>query len=137
MMAYRIGRRGEFQFWGLGAATMLSTAWLFGTAFAKPSRTVIGAETGPPGDAKTDALIQLAGPMVNLIAAGISLVLIPLGGFFALAGSAGFSLNLLSYVYGMLPIMPMEGKTVYDWNRGIWAGIFFPLLLVYLWLFMV
>ncbi|MFA5348320.1 MAG: PEGA domain-containing protein, partial [Methanoregula sp.] len=39
--AYRCGCITEYQFWSLGTVTMLSTAWLFGNAFAKPSRTLI------------------------------------------------------------------------------------------------
>ena len=42
--AYRAGCVTEYKFWGLGTVTMLLTAWLFGNAFAKPSRTLIRSE---------------------------------------------------------------------------------------------
>jgi Zn-dependent protease len=129
IMANRIGRTAEVQFWGLGFLTMLATAWLFGNAFAKPSRAIIGG--GSNADAKSGAIIQAAGPAVNLIAAGLSLLLIPLGGFFAIAGSAGFTMNLLSCVYSLLPVNPMEGKAIWDWNRLAWAVLCLPLILGY------
>ncbi len=87
--------------------TMLSTAWLFGNAFAKPSRTLIRSEKKPsPEEA---AIIKLAGPLMSLGVAVVSLFLIPLGGLFVIAGSAGFSMNLLNGVFSLVPVKPNDG----------------------------
>ena len=128
--AYRAGCITEYQFWGLGAVTMLLTAWLFGNAFAKPSRTLIrgGNEPSP----EVAALIRLAGPLVSMAVATVSLFLIPLGGLFALAGTAGFSMNLLNAVFSLVPVKPNDGVEVWAWNRLVWATVFIPLFALYL-----
>jgi Zn-dependent protease len=128
--AYRIGCVTEYQFWSLGTVTMLSTAWLFGNAFAKPSRTLIRSEKPlPAGDA---AIIRLAGPLMSMAVAVISLLLIPLGGLFVIAGSAGFSINLLNSVFSLVPVKPNDGVEVYAWNKLVWALVFIPLIAFYL-----
>ena len=135
VMARQCGCTTEYQFWGLGAVTMFLTAWIFGTIFAKPSRTVIQSKTAQT--AEESARIMIAGPVVSLTVAILSLFLIPFGGIFLLAGSMGFSLNMLLCVYALLPIIPMDGKKIYDWNKWIWSAIFIPIFIVYVVLFMI
>ncbi len=132
--AYRCGCITEYQFWSLGTFTMLSTAWLFGNAFAKPSRTVIrSGKTLLPEEA---ARIKLAGPLVSMGMALVSLFLIPLGGLFVIAGSAGFSMNLLNSVFSLVPVKPNDGVEIYAWNKLVWAGVFIPLIVFYLYIYL-
>ena len=135
VMARQCGCTTEYQFWGLGAVTMFLTAWIFGAIFAKPSRTVIQSKTAQT--AEESARIMIAGPLVSLAVAILSLILIPFGGIFLLAGSMGFSLNMLACVYALLPVIPMDGKKIYDWNKRIWAAIFLPIFIVYIVVFMI
>jgi len=128
--AIRCGCVTEYQFWSLGTATMLATAWLFGNAFAKPSRSVIRG--GRPLLPEEAARIRLAGPLMSKGIAVVSLFLIPLGGLFAVAGSAGFSMNLLNCVFSLVPVKPNDGVEIYEWNRLVWAGTFIPLLAFFL-----
>jgi len=133
--AYRCGCITEYQFWSLGAVTMLFTAWLFGNAFAKPSRTLIWSDKVlMPEEA---ARIKLAGPLMSMGLAIVSLFLIPLGGLFVVAGSAGFSMNLLNSVFSLVPVKPNDGVEVYVWNKLIWAGVFIPLIAFYLYIYLV
>jgi Zn-dependent protease len=132
--AYRAGFVTEYKLWGLGTVTMLSTAWLFGNAFAKPSRTLIRSEKKP--SLEEAAIIKLAGPMVSLGVAVLSLFLIPLGGLFVIAGSAGFSMNLLNGVFSLVPVKPNDGVEVYAWNKFVWAIVFIPLIAFYLWVYL-
>ena len=128
--AYRIGCVTEFQFWSLGMVTMLATAWLFGNAFAKPSRTLIRSKKPlPEADA---AVIRLAGPLMSMAVAVVSLLMIPLGGLFVIAGSAGFSINLLNSVFSLVPVRPNDGMEVWAWNKPVWALVFVPLIAFYL-----
>jgi Zn-dependent protease len=114
---------------------MLCTAWLFGNAFAKPSRTLIqGQKPLLPEEA---ARIRLAGPLVSMGMAIVSLFLIPLGGLFAVAGFAGFSMNLLNSVFSLVPIKPNDGVEIYAWNKLVWAGVFIPLVAFYLYIYLV
>jgi Zn-dependent protease len=131
--AYRIGCITEFQFWNLGTVTMLSTAWLFGNAFAKPSRTLI--RSGKALTPEESAIIRLAGPLVSIVLAVASLFLIPLGGLFVIAGSAGFSINLLNGLFSLVPVKPNDGVEVYAWNKVIWACMFIPLIVFYLYIY--
>jgi Zn-dependent protease len=109
---------------------MLSTAWLFGNAFAKPSRTLIrSGKTLLPEEA---AVIKLAGSLTSMGVAVVSLFLIPLGGLFVVAGSAGFSMNLLNSVFSLVPVRPNDGVEVYAWNKLVWAAVFIPLFAFYL-----
>jgi Zn-dependent protease len=132
--AYRAGCITEYQFWSLGTVTMLSTAWLFGNAFAKPSRTLIRSEKViSPENA---AIIKLAGPLMSMGVAVVSLFLIPLGGLFAIAGSAGFSMNLLNSVFSLVPVKPNDGVEIYAWNKFIWGIVFLPLIAFYLYIYL-
>jgi Zn-dependent protease len=128
--AYAGGCVTEYQFWGLGTVTMFVTAWLFGSAFAKPSRTLVENEKALTP--KAAAGIKMAGPLTNAGVALLALFLIPLGGVFVLMGTAGFSMNLLNAVFSLLPIRPNDGVEIYAWNRLVWALFFFPLLAFFL-----
>jgi Zn-dependent protease len=132
--AYRCGCVTEYQFWTLGTVTMLSTAWLFGNAFAKPSRTLIRSDK--PLLPEEAARIRLAGPLMSTGLAIVSLFLIPLGGLFVVAGSAGFSMNLLNSVFSLVPVKPNDGVEIYAWNKLIWAGVFIPLIVFYLYIYL-
>ena len=131
--AYRTGCITEYQFWSIGTGTMLVTAWLFGNAFAKPSRTLIRSEKAlTPEEA---AVIRLAGPLMSIGLAVLSLFLIPLGGLFVIAGSAGFTMNLLNGVFSLVPVRPNDGVEIYAWNKVIWALVFIPLIVFYLYIY--
>jgi Zn-dependent protease len=132
--AYRYGCITEYKVWGLGTVTMLSTAWLLGNAFAKPSRTLVRSEKILlPKEA---AIIKLAGPIMSLGVAIVSLFLIPLGGLFAVAGSAAFSMNLLNSVFSLVPVKPNDGVEIYAWNKLFWAVVFIPLIAFYLYIYL-
>lgn len=131
--AYRTGCITEYRFWGLGTVTMFITAWLFGNAFAKPSRNLI--RSGKALSLEEAAVIRLVGPIMSLALAAFSLFLIPLGGLFVVAGSAGFTMNLLNGVFSLVPVAPNDGVEIYAWNRVIWACVFIPLIAFYLYIY--
>jgi hypothetical protein len=119
----------EVQIWGLGTVIMALTAWLFGSVFAQPTLTLVYSEN--PLDKKSLGLIMLSGPALSLVIAFACLCLIPFGGIWKTAGTIGFSINLLTAVFDMLPITPCDGKVVYAWDRLIWGIVAIPLLLLY------
>ena len=128
--ARRAGQTAELQFWGLGTAMLVLSAWIFGYLFASPARNLFqkGQEPSSPGAA---AMISLAGPAVSLALGMVSLLLVPLGSMAAFAGRTLFSMNLMNGVYSLVPFDPMDGKPIFDWNHSVWAVIFFPLLALY------
>jgi hypothetical protein len=119
----------EVQLWGLGTVIMALTAWLFGSVFAQPTMTLV--YTDAPLDKRSLGLIMLSGPALSLIIALACLCMIPFGGIWKTAGTIGFSINLLTAVFEMLPISPCDGKVVYSWDRLIWGVVTIPLLLLY------
>ncbi len=124
----------EFQLWEIGTLMMLATAWLFGTVFAKPSRTLIASTDHLTS--RQSVLVTLAGPAANLAFALGSLLLLPLGGVLSLFGQAGFSMNLLCCVYDLIPVAPMDGKKLFHFHKAVWVAVFVPLLLLYLFVFL-
>ena len=119
----------EIQFWGMGTILMALTSWLFGSVFAQPTLTVVHEKE--PLEKRSLGLVMLSGPVMSVIIAFGCLLLIPLGGLFVTAGTIGFSINLLEAVFEMLPVTSCDGRGIYLWNKGVWAVIFIPLLLVY------
>ena len=123
------GYPSELQIWGLGSVTMLITAWFFGTVFAQPSRTVM---QGMMKETNThEVIVMVTGPLINLLFAGISFLLLPLGGYLTIMGKAGFSMNLLSSVCSLIPVKPMDGERVFRWNKLLWALIWLPIFVIY------
>lgn len=126
----RIASYTEVRLWGTGAVIMALTSWLFGNVFAQPTMTVARHHSAP--DKRTAAIVMLAGPAVSFLIALLSLCLVPLGGILATAGMIGFTINLTTCVFELLPIVPCDGSDIRAWNPWVWAIVFLPLLGVYL-----
>jgi hypothetical protein len=45
-------------------------------------------------------------------------------------------MNLLNSVFALVPVKPNEGVDVYCWNKAAWALLFFPMLAVYLYIYL-
>jgi hypothetical protein len=129
-LAWRYKAVTEYKFWGLGTLAMFATALLFGTVYAIPARTVINNADRIGG--KQQAIIFFAGPAVSFALAILFLLVTPLGGTFRTVGLLGFSMNLLSAAYSLMPFDPMDGNKLYRWKKLFWALIFLPLLAIYL-----
>lgn len=129
LVAQKVGIEGEYHFWGLGSITLLLTAWLFGIPFAQP-----GKFKANPGeqDQRNIAFITLAGPAVNFLMALAFLPFALVGGVAGQIGVLGFSMNIVTVVYNLMPFSPMDGKEIYDWSKIFWALIFVPLALFFI-----
>jgi Zn-dependent protease len=75
---------------------------------------------------------MVAGPCVSIVLTVLSLALITAGGIWATSGAIGFSINLITSVYSLMPIETMDGLAVWRWNRGLFLVLFVPLLAFYL-----
>ncbi|WP_424356948.1 M50 family metallopeptidase [Methanocella sp. MCL-LM] len=129
IVAFLLKVDAEFQFWGLGAITMLLTSWLFSMVFAQPSRVLIEKEEH---NANEIASIMLAGPAVSLFLSLAFLLLMMVGGAVAELGALGFTMNMVTVVYSLMPFNPMDGKSIYEWNRRYWAILFIPISILFI-----
>lgn len=102
----------------LGIALVFS---LLGVLFAAPGAVYHRGRVSP----RERGLIALAGPLVNLVLAigflGLATVS---AGLAAAIGTLGFQINLFLAGFNMLPWGPLDGRTVLDWSRPVFAASF-------------
>ena len=141
--AQRYGAWAEFRLWTIGAIMALVFAAIPpGTfVFAAPGAVYIASRSTYIGDAmdrKTNGIISLTGPLVNIAAAGI-FALAYLG--LSAAGIRAFVINGFNFLpwaifinlwlgaFNMIPFFILDGQKVLTWNRAIWALVTIPLWL--------
>lgn len=130
VIAYRYELDAEFQVWKSGVALVALTSYLFGNVFATPGRSILSAEEI---EKKTEGLIYLAGPGINIL---IAIILIPFAGasgFLGQLATIGIPMNLLVALYNLLPINPMDGTSIKSWRLSVWALFFIPTFVFYFW----
>ena len=141
--AQRYGAWAEFRLWTIGAIMALVFASIPpGTfVFAAPGAVYIASRSSYIGDAmdrKTNGVISLVGPIVNIAAAGIfGLASVALSA----AGIRGIIINGINFLpwaifinlwlgaFNMIPFFILDGQKVLTWNRPIWALVTIPLWL--------
>lgn len=126
-VALRFGAMAEFRAWMFGLLFALITAF-FGFLFAAPGAVYIFKENLT---ARENGLISIAGPLTNLV---IGLVFLFAGfivsGFVQTIFFWGARINFFLGFFNMLPFFVLDGKKVFDWNKGIWAITFIVLFLL-------
>ncbi|WP_053949368.1 Zn-dependent protease [Halolamina sediminis] len=80
-------------------------------------------------------LIALAGPAVNIVLAAVFVPLWVGGltldiGLLELLGGRGLAVNLFLAAFNMIPIGALDGRTVIDWSKAVWVGVFLPSIAV-------
>ena len=124
-VALKFGAIAEFRAWMAGLVFAIITAFL-GFLFAAPGAVYIFKDNLT---ARENGIISIAGPLTNLV----------IGFFFlttALFSSGmlqtifliGSQINFYLGFFNMLPLFVLDGKKVFDWNKGIWAVTFIALL---------
>ena len=139
--AEKYGCWAEFKLWTYGAVMALLFALVSrGTfVFAAPGAVYIASRAGYFGeglDRKSNGIVSVMGPLVNVVAALIFLAALigmrslgfpdsNVGGFRFL--TSGVSLNLWLSAFNMLPIFILDGQKVFAWNKKVWALFAIPL----------
>lgn len=120
--AMRYGYWSVYRMWPLG----LLIALLFGVIssgrvlFAAPGAVMI---LTPYITRKENGLISLAGPLANIAIAIAFYPLIYVGGLIGLMGSFGVFVNLWLAFFNLLPIPPLDGSKLVQWNSMVWIGL--------------
>ncbi|SDJ88617.1 Zn-dependent protease (includes SpoIVFB) [Halovenus aranensis] len=74
---------------------------------------------------RQNGLVAVAGPVINLVLAAAFFVPFSLGGgFVAEVGQMGVLINIFLAAFNMVPAGPLDGKTVAQWHRGVFAAVF-------------
>ncbi|WP_267162056.1 metalloprotease [Halovenus salina] len=75
--------------------------------------------------ARQNGLVAVAGPVTNLVLAAVFLIPFVLGGgFVAEVGQMGVLINIFLAAFNMVPAGPLDGKTVAQWHKGVFAAVF-------------
>ena len=133
--ATKHGHDADTQFWGLGTVIMFITAWLYGNAFAQSYRNLVN-RTGED-NAREAGIEMVAGPVTSIILMILFLALTRLGGLYAVAGGVGFTINLITAVYSLMPIGTMDGGAIWKWNRFVYLALFVPMIAFYFFTYMI
>jgi len=133
--ARRYGHETDIQFWGLGTVIMFLTAWLYGNAFAQSYRNVIERDENAEENREL-GIEMVAGPVISIILMLVFLFMVPFGGVWAIAGGLGFTINLITVVYSLMPISTMDGSAIWKWNRALYLVLFIPLIAFYFFTYM-
>ncbi len=133
--ATKHGCDADIQFWGLGTIVMFLTAWLYGNAFAQSYRNLVNR----PGkdNAREIGIEMVSGPCVSIILMLLFIAIIPLGDIWAIAGGVGFTINLITAVYSLMPIETMDGLGIWRWNRAVYFVLFIPMIAFYFFTYMI
>jgi len=122
VVAVRFGQLAAFRA-DYGMLFLAVVSALAGFIFAAPGAVVHRGRITP----RESGLIALAGPVTNL---GLAAVFLPVALLSPpqVAGIAAFgvTINLLLAGFNMLPVGPLDGRTVLSWNRGVYVAIAVP-----------
>ncbi|RLM88120.1 metalloprotease [Halobellus sp. Atlit-38R] len=130
VVAVRFGQVAEFRA-DYGMLFLAVVSSLAGFIFAAPGAVYHRGRL----TSREHGLIAIAGPVTNALLAVVFLPVFFVGvlvgsDFLALAGSRGLTINLFLATFNMLPFGPLDGKTVLNWSKTVFAGFFVPSLLL-------
>jgi Zn-dependent protease len=120
-VARHFGAWSEFKAWYEGLAIALVLKIIMGATFIAPGAVYIYKDYLTTEE---NGLISIAGPLTNVALAFVFYMLnIPL------ISSLGFHVNLFLAAFNMIPIYPLDGQKILNWNPLIWGVVAIPLFL--------
>lgn len=115
-IAIRYGAHAEFRSWNLGLFLALFLSVMVGVVFAAPGAVYI---FGPHLNRRQNGWISLAGPLTNMALAIFFFAISFIHGFAEL-GTWGAAINIWLGLFNMIPIFPLDGSKVVDWDWRAW-----------------
>lgn len=123
-VAMHYGAHAEYRAWTLGLCLAIVLAVTVGFIFAAPGAVYIFGRV----TRKQNALISLAGPVTNLVLAGVFLALYP---FLGAVSAIGAQVNLWLGLFNMIPFFPFDGQKVAVWDWRLWLSVFLVFILFF------
>ena len=135
-VAKHYGCYAEYRMWKMGLifALVLPVVTAGALFFAAPGAVYIYGEYIRR---KENAMISLAGPLMNIIigiiffAAAISMPAVGTTPYIMEIVGRVAMLNLWFAFFNLIPIPPLDGSKVIQYNTVLWAALFFPLLILF------
>jgi YVTN family beta-propeller protein len=122
----------EHKIWYFGLATFAVTTFAFRVPFSSPTRRVQSHESSN----RLEGILSIAEIGIGLVFAATFFVLLVSG--FTLIGSTGLAMCLIGAFFDSFPLTPMNGKTLYEYKKKLWAILFLITLVLYFaWLLLI
>lgn len=119
--AIKFGKVAEFRA-DYGMLFIAIVSAMAGFIFAAPGAVYHAGRS----TVRENGLIALAGPVTNLGLAAVFFPFVFTTGFVGQVGYLGVVINLFLAGFNMLPFGPLDGKTVLNWNKGVFVAVFVP-----------
>ena len=116
----------EYKIWYVGVVMYIVSSLAFRFPFSSPTRSVHHSRNHTK---HLEVILSLAGIFITLGFAGFFFIL--LKGGLALIGGTGLAMCLIAAFFEMFPLEPMGGKTIFKYNKALWAVFFLMTLGLY------
>lgn len=117
----------EHRLWYFGLILFLFSSLVFRVPFSSPSRLTHNA---PVFTRKTLGLVAAAQVLIAMAFAAVFFGFLSNG--YTLIGNIGIVMCLTMALFDSIPIPPMNGKDIYDWNKFLWTGLFIAAFTFYM-----
>jgi len=126
LLARHLGVWSEYRLWYFGLAMLLISSIVFRAPFSSPNRI---RHHSPKLTNQAVGLLSLLPVVISLLFAALFYMLFTNG--FALIGNMGLIICLTAAFFDAIPIPPMNGKDIYDWNKFLWLLVFIACFALY------
>jgi Zn-dependent protease len=127
--ARSLGIWSEYRLWYFGLAMFLISSIAFKAPFSSPNRI---RHHSPKLTKRSVGLLALIAIIVPLAFAVVFYMLFTNGlALIRTIGNMGLIICLTAAFFDTIPIPPMNGKDIYDWNKALWLILFIASFALY------